>query len=82
MQVSIATVDTGPSPTVGTVVREKYYYPGKSAGVPSRYQIGHVRIELAVEARGKFLSPRDFSTSSTDALPRVRRKANFLPDLI
>ena len=44
------------SPTVGTVVREKYYYPGKSAGVPSRCQIGHVRMELPMEARGKFLS--------------------------
>jgi len=37
--------------TVETVVREKYYYPGKSGGVPPRCQIGHVRMET----RRKFL---------------------------
>lgn len=46
--------------TVETVVREKYYYPGKSGGVPSRCQIGHVRMET----RRKFLHPRrDLSRS-------------------
>lgn len=36
--------------TVETVVREKYYYPGKSGGVPSRCQIGHVRMETRGES--------------------------------
>lgn len=52
-----------PSPaTVGTVVREKYYYPGKSGRVPSRWRIGHVRTEPAIDGRkeGRKLSPSAF----------------------
>lgn len=55
-----------PSPaTVGTVVREKYYYPGKSGRVPSRWRIGHVRTEPAIDGRkeGNFLRP-PFSSPS------------------
>ena len=59
------------SPTVGIVVREKYYYPGKSAGVPSRCQIGHVRMELPMEAQRNFLRP-----VTSVRVPRMRSHAS------
>lgn len=59
MQARIHTPGVVRVPTVGTVVREKYYYPGKSGRVPSRWRIGHVRTEPAIDGRkeGRKLSP-------------------------
>lgn len=56
--------------TVETVVREKYYYPGKSGGIPSRCQIGHVRMET----RRKFLHPRFVTPREDDREKRTTRK--------
>lgn len=55
-------------PTVGTVVREKYYYPGKSGRVPSRWRIGHVRTEPAIDGR-KEGRKETFSSPSSSPLP-------------
>lgn len=89
MQARIHTPGVVRVPTVGTVVREKYYYPGKSGRVPSRWRIGHVRTEPAIDGRKETFSvrhpllPPPFVTSAMrfHAFEERRNLAVFRPAL-
>lgn len=80
MQARIHTPGVVRVPTVGTVVREKYYYPGKSGRVPSRWRIGHVRTEPAIDGRKETFSvrhpllPPPFVTSAFEGCAPTRSK--------